>query len=130
MGAAAKAIAKKTKAAQSNSEVRPPEQFVPKVKPGPPEGLYPDDAELYSYTPRSTGETIWFPMKFEQPKAVQVWELYDKPLHVQSWSWMKWANIPRIMQRKAVELLDSSPDEYLELFDGWFAAVGGVKPGE
>lgn len=123
----------KAKAASPVSEVRPPEEFVPREKPGPPgppAGLYPDGAELFSYTPKSTGETIWFPLKFEAPTAVWVWELYDKPFHVQTWQWMKQADIPRAMQRKAVELMDGQPDEYMELFNQWLKAMGGVTPGE
>jgi hypothetical protein len=139
----------KPKAAQAVPEepvVRPPEQFVvqereqfisveefrKKLNAGPPEGLYPEDAELFSYTPNSTGETIWFPMAFEQPDAVWLWEMYEKPFHVQSWEWMKWAKIPRLMQRKAVELMRDNPDEYLDMFDQWFKAMSGglAKPGE
>lgn len=119
-----------------------PELFEPRVEQpkepepqvikhfGPPPGMYPEDAELFSYTSKVTGETIWFPMKFEQPKFSQVWELYDKPWHVQSWEYMRWANIPKSMQRKAAELFDVAPDEYLELFNQWMKAVGGVSLGE
>lgn len=155
MAAAAKATAKrapKSTAAQSDTTpveeqivtsedadaVNPPElvaESVP-VEPeapktfGPPEGMYPEDAELFSYTPKGGAEPIWFPMKFEQPDAVRAWELYDKPFHVQSWEWMKWAKIPRLMQRRAVELLRDSPDEYLDLFNKWMQAAGGVQLGE
>lgn len=108
---------------------RPPEIFVPREKK-PPEGMYPEDAKLFSYKSSVTGETYWLPTVFEKPTAVQVWELFDKPMHVQSWSWMKWAAVPRVMQRKIVGLMDVSPDEYLELFDGWFKAVGGATTGE
>jgi hypothetical protein len=97
---------------------------------GPPKGVYPDDAELFSYTSKHTGETIWFPMKFEQPKFSQVWEIYDQPWHVQTWEYMRWAKIPKVMQRKAAELFDVAPDEYLELFNSWMKAVGGLTLGE
>jgi hypothetical protein len=97
---------------------------------GPPKGLYPDDAELFSYTSKTTGETIWFPMKFEQPRFSQVWETYDKPWHVQTWEYMRWANIPKAMQRKAAQLFDVAPDEYLDLFNSWMTAVGGTTLGE
>jgi hypothetical protein len=96
----------------------------------PPKGMYPDDTELFAFTPQSTNETIWFPKLFKQPDAVTAWELYDKPFHVQTWEWMKWAEIPRAMQRKAVELLDKSPDEYIELFNAWMQQAGGVSLGE
>jgi len=99
------------------------EQFIPIEKFGPPKGLYPEDAELFSFTPKF-GETIWFPMEFPQPTAVQVWEQYDLPWNVQTWQWMKWAKVPKAMQRKAVELLDRSQDEYLTLFNTWMQAMG------
>jgi hypothetical protein len=91
---------------------------------GPPDGLYPEDAELFSFTPLNR-ETIWFPLSFEQPDAVWLWELYEKPFHIQSWEWMKLAQIPKSMQRKAVELMRDNPDEYLELFGQWFKAMSG-----
>jgi hypothetical protein len=97
---------------------------------GPPPGVYPDDAELFSYTSKVNGETIWFPMKFDQPKFSQVWEVYDQPWHVQTWEYMRWAKIPKVMQRKAAELFDAAPDEYLELFNLWMRAVGGLTLGE
>jgi hypothetical protein len=100
-----------------------PEQFVPIEKFGPPKGMYPEDAELFSFTPKF-GDTIWFPMEFPQPTAVQVWEQYDLPWNVQTWQWMKWAKVPKAMQRKAVELLDRSQDEYLTLFNMWMQATG------
>jgi hypothetical protein len=104
------------------------EQFVPVEKFGPPPGLYPEGAELFSYTPKA-GDTIWFPLEFNQPTAVQVWEQYDLPWNVQTWEWMKWAGVPKSMQRKAVELLDNSQDEYLELFNQWMAATGRAPRG-
>jgi hypothetical protein len=104
------------------------EQFIPVEKFGPPPGMYPEGAELFSYTPK-VGDTIWFPIEFKQPTAVQVWEQYDLPLNVQTWEWMKWASVPKAMQRKAVQLLDDSPDEYLELFNQWMAATGRVPRG-
>jgi hypothetical protein len=97
---------------------------------GPPPGVYPKDAELFSYTSKTTGETIWFPMKFEQPQFSQVWEIYDQPWHVQTWEYMRWAKIPKTMQRKAAQLFDVAPDEYLELFNQWMKAVGGLTLGE
>lgn len=97
---------------------------------GPPKGLYPDDAELYSYTSKTTGQTIWFPMKFESPKFSQVWETYDMKWHVQTWEYMRWAEIPKPMQRMAAQLFDVAPDEYMELFNGWIKAVGGMTLGE
>jgi hypothetical protein len=111
------------------SEPKQPEP--PEIKHfGPPQGMYPQDAELFSYTSKATGETIWFPMKFEQPKFSQVWEIYDQPWHVQTWEYMRWAKIPKPMQRKAAELFDVAPDEYLELFNSWMKAVGGLTLGE
>jgi hypothetical protein len=127
----------KAKAAQTVSEtpeVRPPEEFKVKAKPGPPkppEGMYPEGTELFSYTSKATGETIWFPMKFEEPSLKWVWNLYDKPYHVVTWEWMKQAQIPREMQSLAVDLMDDHPDEYLDLFNKWFEARGvNVTPGE
>jgi hypothetical protein len=99
------------------------EQFIPIEKFGPPKGMYPEDAELFSFTPKF-GDTIWFPMDFPQPTAVQVWEQYDLPWNVQTWQWMKWAKVPKVMQRKAVELLDRDQDEYLTLFNQWMRATG------
>ena len=120
------------KAAQTNSEVRPPEEYKveDKVDPSLPVGLYPDGAKLFTYTSKTTGETISLPLEFDSPKAVWVWDLYDKPFHVQTWEWMKLANVPRMVQRKAVQLLDDAPDEYLDLFNSWLDAVGGVSAGE
>lgn len=103
------------------------EQFVPIEKFGPPKGVYPEDAELFSYTPK-VGETIWFPMEFKQPTALQVWEQYDLPIHVQTWEWMKWADMPKSMQRRAVELLDNDPVEYMEMFNQWMRATGRGGP--
>lgn len=123
----------RSKAAQANSEVQPPEEYVIKDKPKSqtlPAGLYPEGTRLYTFKAKSTGETIHFPMEFEQPNAVWIWALYDKPFHVQTWEWMKQAKIPRIMQRKAVEIMDADPSEYMDLFNGWLEAVGGTSPGE
>jgi hypothetical protein len=132
----------KAQAAQKDTEVEPsppmeeqvstdeePERPEPKVF-GPPPGMYPADAELFSYTSKATGETIWFPMKFEQPKFSQIWETYDKPWHVQTWEYMRWAKIPKAMQRLAARLGDVAPDEYLDLFNGWLSAIGGFTLGE
>jgi hypothetical protein len=127
------------------SGVRPPEEFVPPSKvtieaggeqflsveefrqklAGPPEGTYPEGTELFSFTPSTGGDTIWFPIAFEQPDAVWLWEMYEKPFHVQSWEWMKRAEIPRPMQRKAVELMRDNPAEYMELFGQWFKVLSG-----
>lgn len=104
------------------------EQPVPKT--GPPEGLYPKDAELFKYTFKCNGETVWLPMKFEWGGAVAVWEIHDQPMHIQTWTYMKWAKIPNAMQRKVVEVLDLAPDEYLDCFDTWLKAVGGTRLGE
>ena len=104
------------------------QQFIPIEKFGPPKGMYPEDVELFSFTPRR-GDTIWFPIEFPQPTAVQVWEQYDLPVNVQTWEWMKWAGVPKAMQRKAVELLDNSPDEYWELFNQWMVSTGRAAPG-
>lgn len=126
----------KGKAAQSDPEVLPPEEFVvrdkPKAKsvPTPPDGMYPEGTELFSFTSKATGETIWFPMKFEQPNAVWVWSLYDKPFHVQTWEWMIQAEVPKAMQRSAVHILDEDPSEYMDLFNAWLGAAGGTTPGE
>jgi hypothetical protein len=109
--------------AEPSDERFEPEQFIPIEKFGPPKGMYPEDAELFSFTPKF-GDTIWFPMEFPQPTAVQVWEQYDLPWNVQTWQWMKWAKVPKAMQRKAVELLDRSSDEYLTLFNTWMQAMG------
>lgn len=111
-------------------EVVAPTEYVYRAKPGAPEGMYPEGVELFSYTPKSTGDTIWFPMTFQQPSFEAVWELSDKQFHVQSWAWMRWADIPKAMQRKAVKLMDEHPDEYLDLFEKWFKAMGGATPGE
>ena len=143
---AAKAKSTRTQAAKKTTPAIPvveeqvlddlqPELFSePEPEPiqhfGPPPGVYPQDAELFSYTSKANGETIWFPMKFEQPKFSQVWEVYDQPWHVQTWEYMRWAKIPKVMQRKAAELFDVAPDEYLELFNQWMKAVGGLTLGE
>lgn len=128
----------KGKAAQAEPELNP-EEFLaesPTSKPngngqdGPPPGLYPAGAKLFSFKSKSTGETIWFPTQFESPKAVWIWALYDKPPHVQTWEWMRHANIPKLMQRKAVEIMDADPSEYMDLFNQWLDVVGGVSPGE
>ena len=92
---------------------------------GPPEGTYPEGTELFSFTPSTGTGTIWFPMVFEQPDAVWLWEQYEKPFHVQSWEWMKRAQIPRSMQRKAVELMRDNPDEYMDMFGQWFKVLSG-----
>lgn len=123
----------KGKAAQPNSEVNPPEEYVIEDKPRSqtaPDGLYPEGTRLYTFTAKSTGETIYFPLVFEQPNAVWIWELYDKPFHVQTWEWMRQAKIPRIMQRKAVQVMDADPSEYMDLFNGWLQAAGNTSPGE
>lgn len=125
----------KAKAAQPTTEATPPEEFVDETaKPGrptPPKGMYPEGAELFSFHSKATGETYWLPMKFEEPNMKWVWRLYDKPFHVQSWEWMKQAQVPREMQGSIVDLLDENPSEYLDLFNGWFEARGaGVTAGE
>jgi len=128
----AAATKRRGKAAEANSEVQPPEEFVTeKPQPqGPPAGLYPEDVRLYTFKAKSTGQTIYFPMDFDQPTAVWMWALYDKPFHVQTWEWMKLASVPKLMQRKAVEVMDADPSEYMDLFNGWLNAVGGTTPGE
>jgi hypothetical protein len=130
----------KAQAAQTDTEETAPAEdsakngaSVEASKPkhfGPPKGMYPEGAKLFSHTIKATGETVWFPMEFEQPKALEVFDVHDKPFHVQSWAWMKWANVPRQVQRQVVPLLDEHPDEYLELFNAWMQAVGGVTVGE
>lgn len=135
----------KSKAAQSDSEqaaleqsevvstndveAQDDEQSVPK-KTGPPKGLYLEGTELFEYTFKCNGETVWLPMKFEWGGAVAVWEIHDKPMHIQTWTYMKWAKVPKAMQRKVVEVLDLAPDEYLECFDTWLKAAGGTRLGE
>jgi hypothetical protein len=104
------------------------QQFIPIEKFGPPKGMYPEDTELFAFTPKE-GDTIWFPMEFPAPTQEQVWEQYDLPWNVQTWQWMKWANVPKAMQRKAVQLADRSLDEYVELFNQWMAATGRVPRG-
>jgi hypothetical protein len=116
-----------------SSEVRPPQEFTvtEKVEPEADDGLYPAGTELFTYTPKSTGIPIRFPMHIEQPDFLWLWEQYERPFHVQSWEWMKLADIPKPMQRKAAVLGRDFPDEYLDLFDQWFKAMGGgARPGE
>jgi len=98
--------------------------------PKPPAGLYPEETELFSFTARSTGETIWLPKYFEQPTAVWIWELYDKPFHVQTWEWMKLAKVPKVMQRKVVAVMDADPSEYMDLFNSWLTEAQGATAGE
>ena len=129
----AAATKRRGKAAQANSEVRPPEEFVvdESRKPqGPPDGLYPEDTRLWSFKAQSTGETIYLPLDIEPTTAVWLWALYDKPFHVQTWEWMRHAKVPKLMQRKAVEVMDANPSEYMDLFNGWLKAVGGTSLGE
>lgn len=116
----------------SDVKVNPPELFsTDSVTKGVPKGLYPVGAELFTYVVKSTGDTIWFPMGFEQPDVVWLWEQYEKPTHVQIWEWMRLAKVPKPMQRKAVELMRDNLDECLDLFDKWFAAMrGGATLGE
>lgn len=116
------------KPVDGDAAVRAPEMVAESPKQdGPPEGMYPEGARLFSYKSKS-GVTIWLPLDFPQPTAVQVWETHDKPPNFQTWQWMKWANVPRPMQRQIVELLDSSPDEYYGLFDQWMITTRGGAP--
>jgi hypothetical protein len=147
------AVKRRTRKPKAVPETQPPEEFVVedskvtiesggeqflsveefrKKLAGPPPGIYPEGAELFSFTPDTTGETIWFPLDFRQPDMVWLWEMYEKPFHVQSWEWMKKAEIPRDIQRKAVELGRDNPAEYMEMFAQWFAALSGgsAKLGE
>lgn len=131
MTAAKATVHKKATAAKTETEQVQDKPGLVSVKDfGPPVGTYPVGAELFSYTPSSGKGDIWFPLEITQPDPVWLWEMYDKPFHVQSWEWMKLADIPKSMQRKAVELLRDAPDEYLELFNKWFAAMGGATAGE
>lgn len=117
--------------AQADSaESQAPEQPAPAKKVGPPEGLYPEDTELFEYKFKCNGDTVWLPLKFEQPAAVEVWEIHDKPMHIQTWAYMKWAKVPKVVQRKIVAILDLDVNEYMDCLDKWLTAAGGVRLGE
>lgn len=109
-----------------SSEVNNPEvsdQVVPQSKPPLP--MYPIGTQLFSYTFKSTGVTIQLPMGFERPDAVWMWEQFDRPYHIQTWMWMKRANVPKAVQRQVVSHLQPHEDEYVECFNKWFEAMGG-----
>jgi hypothetical protein len=90
---------------------------------------YPEGTKLFRYQPKGGGEIIEFPMEFENPSKEWLWELNDMPFLVQTWAWMRKANVPKPVQRLAVRLQDD--DEYAEMFKQWFAAMGGgATPGE
>lgn len=89
---------------------------------------YPEGTKLFSYTPKSGGKPIQMPMEFDRPNKVWLWELSQQPFLVQTWQWMDRANVPKQVQRRAVELPD---DEYTDMFNEWFKAMGGgATPGE
>jgi hypothetical protein len=115
-----------------STEVRPPQEFVVSEKVPAEKSLYPEGTELFTYTPKSTGIPIQFPMHFEEPDFVWLFELYRKPFHVQTWEYMEKADVPLPMQRRAAELGRDNRDEYMDLFNSWFDAMssGRSTPGE
>lgn len=89
---------------------------------------YPEGTRLYTYKPKDGGLPIQFPMEFEHPDKVWLWELNNQPFLAQTWAWMRRAGVPKVVQRQAQFLPD---EEYPILFEQWFAAMGGgAKPGE
>lgn len=132
-GAQRKTVAKSTDAAESDvvqTNEQPAKLEV--VKEDSPKrqtkkSHYPKGTKLFTYKPKGGGEPIQFPMEFDYPDKVWLWELSLQPFLAQTWLWMKRAGVPKEVQRQAVMLPD---DEYPDLFEEWFKAVGGTTLGE
>jgi len=95
-----------------------------------PRGLYPDDMPLFSFT-FSSGAKVELPLKIDQPPTVWYWENSDLPIVPLTWRWMRWAKVPKSLQRKIVEHHDTHPGEYIDCFNAWMKALnGGATLGE
>jgi len=89
---------------------------------------YPEGTELFSWTPKSGDEILEFPMHFDKPDKVWLWDQGQLPFLSQTFRWMERAKVPKEIQRRACALPD---DEYMDMFTAWFKAMGGgATPGE
>lgn len=90
---------------------------------------YPEGTKLFTYKPKGKGsKAIQMPLEFDHPDKVWLWKLHRLPFLNQTWAWMDKANVPDSVQLQVVSLND---DEYPDLFNQWFEAMGGgATPGE
>lgn len=86
-----------------------------------PKGPYPKNVRVFAYQPKDGSEPILLALNgFEKPTKVWLFDLSQQPVLSQTWAWMRKANVPKDIQRRANLLEDA---EYFDMFDQWFAAM-------
>lgn len=115
-----------------------PEEFVPREKlPTPeeleakanePKPLYPEGVATFAYQPEAGGKPILLAINgFESPSKLWLFDIAQLPILSQTWAWLDKANVPREIQRRAMELPD---DEYFRMYDQWFEAMRLARQAE
>ena len=115
------------------TELRPPEA-APKldqnktVVPDHPYG----DKKVYVFRPKDGSSPIVFPHITEvQPTEKFFWRIYKLNEMLQSFEWMDFAQVPRYIQERVIDLGEQDRLEQAEFFRGWFAPLtrpNGLEP--
>lgn len=102
-------------------ELPKPEDVAAKKSP------YPEGVQVFSYQPKDGSEPILLAMDgFEVPGKLWHFDIAQLPILSQTWAWMRKANIPKDIQRRAQMLPDS---EYFDMFDEWFEVMQKMRGG-
>jgi hypothetical protein len=88
---------------------------------------YPPGVLVFEYQPNDGSDPIPLAMNgFKTPDKVWHFDVAQMPILSQTWEWMKRANIPKDIQRRAQMLPDA---EYFGMFDKWFDAMKVAQKG-
>jgi hypothetical protein len=134
------ATAKKAGTRANSQKKRPPELFEEKPKevnlleglPTPEDvqakqSPYPEGVHVFSYQPKDGSEPILLALDgFEVPDKLWHFDMAQLPILSQTWAWMRKANIPKEIQRRAQMLPDP---EYFDMFDEWFEVMKQMRGG-